>query len=70
MIEALTAEETANRLRAAGLRISPETVRDGIQQGVFPFGDCVMNGDNRPRWCYIYANQLEKWIAERGKKDD
>ena len=64
MIEALTAQEATERLRAAGLRISAETVRDGIQQGVFPFGDCVMSGD-KLKWCYIYANKLEAWIKER-----
>ena len=64
MIKALTAQEATERLRVAGLRISAETVRDGIQQGVFPFGDCVMSGD-KLKWCYIYANQLENWIQER-----
>lgn len=33
MIEALTAAEATERLRAEGLKISPETVRHGIQQG-------------------------------------
>lgn len=66
MIEALTAAEATERLRAAGLRMSPETLRDGIQQGVFPFGDCVTNGD-KPKWCYIYANKLEEWIKDKQK---
>lgn len=44
MIETLNAVEATEILRNVGLRISPETVRDGIQQGVFPFGDCVMSG--------------------------
>lgn len=66
MIEALTAAEATERLRAAGLRISPETLRDGIQQGVFPFGGCVMNGD-KVKWCYIYSNLMEDWIQEREK---
>lgn len=35
MIEALTAAEATERLRAEGLRISPDTIRDGIQQGYF-----------------------------------
>lgn len=64
MIDALTAQEATERLRAAGLRISPDTVRSGIQQGVFPFGDCVM-GEGKPKWCYIYKNKLDKWIRER-----
>lgn len=64
MIKALTAQEATERLRDAGLRISPETVREGIQQGVFPFGDCVMT-DGRPKWCYVYATKLEAWIADK-----
>lgn len=66
MIEALTAQEATERLRAAGLRISPETLRDGILQGVFPFGNCVTNG-NKIKWCYIYGNLMETWIKEREK---
>ena len=64
MIEVLTAAEATERLRAEGLRISPETLRDGIRQGTFPFGGCVMDGD-RVKWCYIYTVQMEKWIRER-----
>ena len=64
MIKTLTAAEATERLRAAGLRISPETLRAGIQQGVFPFGNCVTGGD-KIKWCYIYAKQMEDWIRER-----
>lgn len=64
MIETLNAVEATEILRNVGLRISPETVRDGIQQGVFPFGDCVMSG-GKVKWCYIYRNQLDRWIAEK-----
>lgn len=66
MIEVLTAAEATEWLRGEGLRISPDTIRDGIQQGIFPFGDCVMSGD-KPRWCYIYANKLEEWIKDKQK---
>ena len=61
MIEALTAAEATERLRAAGLRISPETLRSGILQGVFPFGSCVTDGE-KIKWCYIYEKQLDAWI--------
>lgn len=66
MIEALTAAEATERLRAEGLRISPDTIRDGIRQGVFPFGDCVMD-DGKIKWCYIYRPKLEAWIADKTK---
>ena len=64
MINALTAQEATERLRAAGLRISPETLRDGIQQGVFPFGSCVMK-EGKVKWCYVFSNLMEAWIRER-----
>ena len=66
MIEALTAVEATERLRAAGLRISAETLRSGIQQGVFNFGDCVTD-NGKVKWCYIYSNLMEDWIREREK---
>lgn len=66
MIEIMSADKATEILRNEGVRISPETVRLGIQQGVFPFGDCVMK-DGRISWCYIYANKLEKWIRDKTK---
>lgn len=64
MIEVLTAAEATERLRAEGLRISPETVRAGIQQGVFPFGDCVMENE-KVKWCYVYQTKLDAWILDK-----
>lgn len=64
MIDAMTAAAATEYLRGMGLRISPEVIRMGIQQGVFPFGDCVMNG-TKTKWCYIYKPKLDQWIAER-----
>ena len=61
MIEALTAAEATEVLRNAGLRITPETIRDGIQKKVFPFGDCVMAEDGKKvKWCYIYKALLDR----------
>lgn len=65
MIKTLTAAEATEILRRSGLRISPETIRAGIAQGTFPFGDCVMNADGSPKWCYVYPTLLDKWMKER-----
>lgn len=62
MIETLTLEAATERLRAEGLRISKDTLRDGIQQKVFPFGDYVERTNSKAPWCYIYADELEDWI--------
>lgn len=66
MIEVLTAQEATEILRSEGLKISADTIRNGIQQGVFPFGDCVTE-DGKVRWCYIYGPKLEAWIADKTK---
>ena len=59
----LTTEEAVSLLRSAGMRISRQTLRDGIRQGVFPFGDCVRTG--RSQVFYIYRSKLCAWINER-----
>ena len=66
MIEVLTAQEATERLRAEGLKISADTIRQGIQQGVFPFGDCIVV-DGKIKWCYIYAAKLDAWIEDKQK---
>lgn len=59
----LTPEEATERLRALGMHISPQNIRDGIQQKTYPFGDCVLNGKSRR--FQIYDALLTRWIAER-----
>lgn len=62
VIETLTPEETTERLRALGMRISPTIVRKGIEQGSFPFGTYI--DSDKPRY-FIYQKLLDQWIAER-----
>ena len=64
-IPTLTAEPAAERLRPEGVKISADTIRQGIQQGAFPFGACVMDPKGRVRSCIIFDVQLEQWISER-----
>lgn len=37
----LTTEEAARLLRGAGIKIQTVTLRQGIEQGKFPFGICI-----------------------------
>lgn len=53
----LTAAEATERLRGMGMKISPEILRDGIEQGVFPFGSVVRSKNDTPR-CYVYEKKL------------
>lgn len=63
VIEVLTPEKTSEYLRACGMHISAETVRWGLQQKVFPFGD-VVEGGKVPRF-FVYKKLLDQWAAER-----
>lgn len=59
----LTVEEATEKLRALGMRISPTTLRSGMEQGRFPFGDYIKT--DKSCVCYVYAKLLERWIVER-----
>ena len=62
----LNAEEAACMLRDAGISITAKTVRAGIKQRVFPFGDYIdaETKDEKPT-VKIYAKLLKKYIEER-----
>lgn len=61
--DVMNAEETVRRLRACGMKITRGTLRLGLKQRVFPFGDCVETEGGGV--VYIYRLLLEAWIAER-----
>ena len=60
----LTVAEAATRLRDKGMKVSADTIRLGLQQRVFPFGDCIRTGDDNTR-CYVYEKLLNQWIQTR-----
>lgn len=57
----LTTDQAAGCLRYAGIKMSPVTLRDGIEQGKFPFGFVIDGGS---RVFVISRYKLEKWIEE------
>lgn len=59
----LTVEEACQKLRDVGMKISPETIRMGLQQQRFPFGDCIVS-EKSVRF-FVYKKLLDDWIAER-----
>ena len=61
MIEVLNIEAANVVLRNHGVRISPETLRSGIEQKVFPFGDCIRTKNGNPVFL-VYQKQLDDWI--------
>ena len=61
----ITAEEATECLRAMGMRISPEILRSGIEQGRFEFGDVVRSKNDNIR-CYIYKKKMLEWAKDKG----
>lgn len=59
----LTLAETRDRLRIAGMRIGNQTLANGIEQGVLPFGICIKTS-GKPRRFVITERKLEDWIAQ------
>ena len=57
----LTTEEAAKLLRSAGIKIETVTLRDGIEQGVFPFGICIERGT---RVFIISKKKFAEWCAD------
>ena len=45
MIETLTLNQTAAYLRQQGLSISNPALANGIQQGQYPFGICIVSAE-------------------------
>ncbi len=67
-IETITPAEATERLRAMGVKISPDVIREGIQQKIFPFGDCIITKDKEGRSFFIYTKLFDKWIEERASE--
>lgn len=62
-IQTMDLNECAAYLREHGLRISNESLADGIQQGAYPFGVCICGG--KRRIFQIYTRLVNEWISER-----
>lgn len=64
-LKILTAVEAVEILRGMGMHISPETLRAGIEQNRFNFGDVIRSKNDNPR-CYIYEKKLMEWAKDKG----
>lgn len=62
-IEIITPDEACQRMRAAGINISPVIIRGGIKQKVFPFGDAVET--EKGHRFFVYARLLTEWMEQR-----
>lgn len=57
----ITPQEAAQLLNMAGMSITAATLRDGIEQGAFPFGIFVASNS---RIFYISKKKLAEFIAD------
>lgn len=57
----LTPDEASKIMRAAGIKICTETLRDGIEQGAFPFGIYIQQC---ARTFFISRKKLFEWLYD------
>ncbi len=57
----ITPEEAEAVLRGLGIRIEAETIRDGIEQGVFPFGITITR---KKRIFLISKKKFIEWVDD------
>lgn len=68
-IPTMSVAEATETLRGLGLKISPETLRKGIEQKQFRFGNCIRTKSNNPVYI-IYKKLLDQWISERTVQEE
>lgn len=66
IVKTMSITEAADIMRQAGIRGSAERVKFGIQQGVYPWGECIQM-QNSPQ-CVVYSKLFFKWLEERGEE--
>lgn len=62
-IGTMSTHEAVDFLRSCGMSISCDTLRLGIEQGVYPWGICI-TGNTSPVY-QIFTRQLVDWARER-----
>lgn len=63
----LNAAQASEALRHMGMKITPEVLRAGIEQGVFPFGIVIETGATT-RKTIVFEKKLCEWAKEMGRE--
>ena len=63
MISVVSIADATERLRAEGMKISRETLREGIKQGAYPFGVGIKGADGGMVF-QVFQRKLDEWIRE------
>ena len=64
IIRTMTITEAAKAMRDAGIRISEDRLRAGMEQGGYSWGDCVKM--RCPEYT-VYQKLFYQWMKERGE---
>lgn len=63
MITVVSIADATEQLRAAGMKISRETLREGIKQDKYPFGIGIKGADGGVVF-QVFQRKLDDWIRE------
>lgn len=61
-INTMTPEQVSIELRKLGIKTSPSRVRAAIDQGIYPFGHCIVMAGKHYE---IYRKLFEEWVNQR-----
>lgn len=66
IVRTMTVQQAAKAMREAGISISDDRVRAGIEQGVYPWGDCVKM--RSPEYM-VYCKLFDNWMKARAEDE-
>lgn len=64
IVQTMTVADAVKVMREAGIKTGPDRVMAGIEQGVYPWGDCIKM--RSPEYT-VYCKMFEQWLKERGE---
>ena len=64
IVQTMTVADAVKAMREAGIKTGPDRVMAGIEQGVYPWGDCIKM--RSPEYT-VYRKMFEQWLKERGE---
>lgn len=64
-LKRLTMADVMARMRNLGLHISPETLKAGMESGVFGFGKIIRKDGRKNCTVIILESDFNRWVAEK-----
>lgn len=66
IVKTMNVSEAVDLMQQAGIKTSVQKVYAGIQQGVYPWGECVQL--ERPAYT-VYSRLFFNWLKERAEDE-